>query len=152
MKEVGRFFSFPKRRQVLNSKLGCGSTNLCEHRWVDRHGGILLFAVNLSNSVECFDNISNWEDRTTAAKAASLASALCEPKFVVSKLSFSDILSLTMPLSKVLQNPSLDPKLASEIVEHTNNIPAIHHEQTEKYFPLVWRQAETLAQKLNIQL
>jgi len=68
MKEIISFFSFPKRCLALQQYLGKKLVHLCETRWVERHDGVLQFAVDMPDIAEALDKISSWKDRTTGEK------------------------------------------------------------------------------------
>lgn len=67
-------------------------------------------------------------------------------------LCLSDVLSLTLPLSKVLQKPSLDLKEGANKVADTITVLNNRRKDAEKYFKIIWRRAEELSSKLNVQL
>ncbi|CAH1100927.1 unnamed protein product [Psylliodes chrysocephalus] len=153
MKEVIAFFkSHPKRKHVLMSTLGCALTSLCETRWVERHEGVLQFSVDLAKIVETLGKISEWRDPSTAGKAASLVTTLCNTQFMVSVLCLSDVLSLTQSLSKLLQKTALDLNGSAVQVKNTISILASRRENIDASFNNIWQRAENLANELGIEL
>lgn len=134
------------------STLGCALTSLCETRWVERHEGVLQFSVDLAKIVETLEKIALWRDPSTAGKATSLIRTICNPQFIISVLSLSDILSLTQSLSKLLQTPALDLNCSSLQVSGTISIIASRRENVDVTFNKVWQRAEDIANELGVEL
>lgn len=128
IKSVVEFFSMSaKRIVVLKQALqrrntdveefkGTQLSSLCETRWVERHDSVIKFREALPYVVEALDSISEWTDLNTSTKANSLRKSLCDIQFISSLLSLIDVLQLTLPLSRVLQAPSLDLKKATDLI------------------------------------
>ena len=153
MKSTVAFFSkHPKRCTVLLTKLGVPLTSLCEHRWVERHEAVQQFVNDLPTIVKVFDKISTWRDMKTASKASCLALALKDSQFILSILTLSDLLALTLPLSRSLQGKSCDLKLASSEVSSVISVLSTRREDSENHFQIVWERAKKLASHLEVDI
>lgn len=119
IQETTTFFRnhHPKRNNVLYKVLGSKLLALYETRWVERHDSVLQFAGNIESIVEALNEISNWKARETSSKAEMLINSLSTCEFICGVLMLCDILTLTQPLSFVLQKKDLDLNKASEIVK-----------------------------------
>nr|CAI5831362.1 unnamed protein product [Callosobruchus analis] len=153
MKEVVSFFSsHPKRLAVLLKHLGAPLKRLCETRWVDRHDGVLQFLQDLPSICETLEEITGWRDTLTVGKASSLASSLQEPKFVVTLICLSDLLCVTLILSRTLQTKNTDLMQASKEVANLISVLTRRREEAEKEFSELWTKASQTAAALHITL
>lgn len=152
MKEVINFFKTqPKRKSFLMNILGCALKSLCETRWVERHESVLQFSSDLAKIVETLGKIAEWRDPNTAGKDASLILNLCNSQFLLSLLCLSDVLSLTQPLSKLLQKPATDLNDSTSHVKNTINILVSRRENLVTSFSSIWIRAENLADQLGVE-
>lgn len=109
IKDVVAFFNASaKRNNILKRITGKQLQGLCETRWVERHDAVLLFCSELAAIVNALTVITNWSESDSASKASTLKHALCCCEFIVTIFCLSDVLSLTLGLSRKLQNVSID--------------------------------------------
>lgn len=153
MKSVVSFFNMSaKRNQVLKSTLGHQLTSLCETRWVERHEGIIQFRFGLCQIVEALTLISSWKDSKTSTVAVTLLTSLCTTEFLISMLSLIDILKITLPLSRLLQMPSLDANKASKAVFNTMSTIKEKRKECEQNFNKIYVETAELAVDLDIDI
>ncbi|XP_063230714.1 52 kDa repressor of the inhibitor of the protein kinase-like [Bacillus rossius redtenbacheri] len=153
MKETISFFSSSgKRNIVILRKLGGQLSGLCETRWVERHDGVVQFSVDLPKIISALDTICEWRDPATAGKAYGLSTALCDSQFIESMSSLSDILSITLPLSRLLQKPSFDLVGASEAISNIISILSSRREEAEHHFHQAWSRIEALVNDLGTEI
>ena len=81
--------------------------------------GKIQFFTDLPRILDSLGEISRWNDGSTASKAKTLATSLCDSEFLVAMNCLSDVLALTLPLSKKLQKVNLDLKNAGDLVADT---------------------------------
>lgn len=107
MKEVTSFFgASSKRNKVLKEKLGNQLSSLCETRWVERHDAVMKFLEGIDRISLTLESISHWQERGPASKARCLLLAIQDTEFRVTLASLYDVLSVTSPLSRILQKTS----------------------------------------------
>ncbi|KAF0719043.1 52 kDa repressor of the inhibitor of the protein kinase-like, partial [Aphis craccivora] len=90
------------------------------YSWVEHHTSIIDFEINMSEIVESLTHISQWTDQVSSSKANSLLLGLCNFEFIITLYILSNILSITLPASKMLQGVNLDVNAASSCI--TTNI------------------------------
>ncbi|XP_039298901.1 52 kDa repressor of the inhibitor of the protein kinase-like [Nilaparvata lugens] len=152
LKEVIAFFSFPKRNTALKNFLGKKMTHLCETRWTERHDGVLQFTTSLPDILACLHKISEWKDKKTSGKASLLITALCDSKLIIGLFCLSDILSLSLPLSRILQKETLDLCKSAELLNSLLELLNERRQNSIEYFNCVYMQAQEIARKLDVEL
>ena len=102
VKEVVSFFNASaKLNFILKRVAGSQLQSLCETRWVERHDLLLQFCSGLHSIVRALTIISKWDDRDSSSKANILVHALSSSEFIVSLFALCDVLSVTLPISKI---------------------------------------------------
>lgn len=150
MKQTINFFGFPKREYVLVKHLGSKLSGMCETRWVERHDGVLQFTEDLPKILSALEEISNtWANTTTAGNAQNLRLSWENPQVLVSLMALADVLSLTKPLSVVLQKPSLDLQEGASKVADAIAVLQQRRENAEAHFHSLWNDAVDLAAKMD---
>ncbi|KAK3919252.1 LOW QUALITY PROTEIN: 52 kDa repressor of the inhibitor of the protein kinase, partial [Frankliniella fusca] len=153
MKECISFFNASaKRHMVIRQHLGHGLSGLCETRWVERHDGVLQFAHDLPKILDALEEISTWDDSSTSGKANGMRAALTDSFFLVSLHCLSDILSLTAPLSKVLQKKTLGLDEAASMVSELLSVLSERREKADEHFQGIWKEIDELANSLDTQI
>lgn len=127
-------------------------THLCETRWNKRHDGVLQFTTGLPDILSCLQKISNWKDRKTAGKASLLITALCESQLIIGLFCLSDVLSLTLPLSRILQKETIDLARSAELIHNLLELLEKRREENKQYFNVVYIQAESMAKNMDIEI
>jgi hypothetical protein len=152
MKEVVSFISYPKRNTALKKFLGSKLTHLCETRWVERHDGVMQFTTSLPDILRCLEKISEWKDKKTAVKASLLMKAVTESQFIVGLFCLCEILSLTLPLSKILQKETLDLARSSELIRNLLAVMEQKRKENKENFRDIYIQARAMAEKLDVEI
>ncbi|KAK5648108.1 hypothetical protein RI129_003000 [Pyrocoelia pectoralis] len=120
---------------------------LCETRFIERHDSVLTF-VELFNSVcVSLEEISKMT-RTISSTASALLAAMEKSEFLVSLLVCEKLFSLTLPLSVLLQEKSLD--LASAL-QHAKEVLATLRnlrKNAEKIFNEIFNSASRLSEEV----
>ncbi|XP_054278286.1 52 kDa repressor of the inhibitor of the protein kinase-like [Macrosteles quadrilineatus] len=153
MKTVEAFFNMSsKRNQVLKATIGYQLSSLCETRWVERHESVIKFRAALTNIVDALTLITTWKDSKSSSTASTLLNSLCTPEFLISMLVLIDILKITLPLSRLLQTPSLDSNMASQAVTNTLTTIQVKRTQVETNFSKVFVEFTELAKVVDVEV
>lgn len=153
MKSVISFFNMSaKRNLVIKNILNLQLSGLCETRWAERHDGVLQFKMYFTEIVEALSHISTWKDTHTSSKATSLLHALCSPEFIISTFSLADILQVTLPISRLLQLPSLDLNRASNAIQTTLTTLENKRSDCVEVFAHIFSEARDTARSVNIEI
>jgi len=146
---VAFFRGSGKRNFVLKSTVGRQLQSLCETRWVERHDAILLFCSELDNIVESLHVVSQWSDRESASKANALMHAICCSEFIASIYSLTDVLSLTLPISKKLQQVKTEFTDAAAMVNDA--VSVLEKRRLDfQHFDSVFESACGVMERLNV--
>ncbi|XP_022169095.1 52 kDa repressor of the inhibitor of the protein kinase-like, partial [Myzus persicae] len=152
IKEVVAFLnSSSKRNFVLKSILKNHSLKtVCETRWIDRHDSILLFTSSFSDILVALSTVSEWSESESATKAKMLISALENCEFILTLFTLTNILSITLPISKCLQGKERD------FISATDSIQLVLDNLTDKrtncsqYFNKIYKEASELMKKHDV--
>ncbi|CAN7989696.1 unnamed protein product [Ixodes pacificus] len=148
------FTASPKHNAVLKLQLGKQLTKLCDTRWVERHNAVLQFRESLGSIAKALETVSQWREPSSAAKARSLLTSILDAEFVIATLALYDLLSVTLPLSRLLQKPDLEMNSASDIVKDTIVVLSEKRNplNVEKTFRDIFAHAEEIAENMGAQL
>ena len=125
----------------------------CETTWTERYGSVQQFSCDLEKIIiAALLEISAWRDQKTSAKASCLVAALSQPQFIIAVICLSDVLSVTEPLSKILQSTSMDLKSARQEVVSALSVLSRRREDVDKGFTALWDQAVKLAESPDIDV
>lgn len=155
MKEVISFFHISaKRNYVLKKHLQHRTTliGLCETRWNERHDSVLQFKTSIREIVDALIDISNWEDSISSTKSNILVSAICNCDFIFSLVALSSALSITSPISKLLQGRSEDVSTASKYINDIIYTLEKHRKGCEESFKDIFKECEIILNDLNIEI
>ncbi|KAG0420604.1 hypothetical protein HPB47_003384 [Ixodes persulcatus] len=101
---------------LTGTKLGKIVRSLLRSLSLDPRG---CFRESLGSIAKALETVSQWRESSSAAKARSLLTSILDAEFVIATLALYDVLSVTLPLSRLLQNPDLEMNSASDIVKDT---------------------------------
>lgn len=133
--------------------MGASLQGICETRWVERHEGHLQFqGESIVKIYNALAEISTWQDRKTSSDAFSLMQAIRSPEFLLSVMCLSDILGVTISLSRLLQTPTLDLKKGTEAIEDTKSVLQEKREKAESVFNGLFYAVGEIAEKLDVDL
>ncbi|KAL5246269.1 hypothetical protein ACI65C_013677 [Semiaphis heraclei] len=125
--KVRDFFIYPKRKSVLHHQIESSSEisskktlkRSCETRWIERFHAVNDFIELYNHVIESLEIISEWVDSETSGKARTLRNAVLNLEFLVSLFVLNKGFSIGLPLSKLLQNPNIDLKVAVILANDT---------------------------------
>ncbi|XP_022160331.1 zinc finger MYM-type protein 1-like [Myzus persicae] len=155
IKETISFFNLSAKRNFVLKKYLTGHkslSSLCETRWVERHDSVMEFKNSLVNIVETLTEISQWNDITSSAKAKMLISALCTCDFILSLNSLSQILSVTYPISKILQKRDEDVVTASTHINCVIDVLQKYRSSCEDKFKSLFEESKLVFEKLDVEM
>lgn len=142
-----------KRNEVFKNHLGAAVQGICETRWVERHDGFFQFhGEAILKIVDALEEISAWMDANTATDAFNLAQALKSAEFLLSVACLSDVLGVTVSLSRLLQTPTLDLKRGIDAVKDTMGILEQKRENVDSVFSDLYYEVREILEKLDVQL
>lgn len=155
IKETISFFHSSAKRNFVLQKYLTGHkslSSLCETRWIERHDSVLQFKNSLVNIVETLSEISQWNDITSSAKAKILISGLCTCDFILSLNSLSQILSVTYPISKILQKRDEDIVTASIHINNVIDVLQKYRSSCEDKFKCLFEESKLIFEKLDVEM
>lgn len=154
--ETISFFNLSSKRNcVLKTNLkGCKKsiTSFCETRWIGCHTSILEFQTNLKEIVKSLLSISEWTDQISSSKANSLILALCTCECIITLHTLSNILSITLPASKILQRVSQDVSSALKCVKIIVTTLENKRLNAEECFNDIFQEAKIIMDDLDIEV
>jgi hypothetical protein len=152
VKEVVSFFTASaKRNFVLKNTVKGQLTRMCETRWIERHDSMIQFTSDLPKIIDALNIVSKWHERDSASKARGLMSAVCDCEFILAMFCVTDVLSLTLPLSTVLQSLNMD--LPSALASVQDILSILQTRRTDKsHFSAVYAAAEAMMVELEISV
>ncbi|KAE9537023.1 hypothetical protein AGLY_006830 [Aphis glycines] len=118
IKEVIHFFSSSaKKNFVLKKTLNSSLHSLCETRWVEKHDCILQFFSGLDSIIDALNEISDWDDISTASKASCLSKSVTTSEFLLTLNIVFEMFIITSPIAKLLQSKSQDKLSATTLIK-----------------------------------
>ncbi|XP_026819534.1 52 kDa repressor of the inhibitor of the protein kinase-like [Rhopalosiphum maidis] len=127
-------------------------TSLCETRWVERHTSIFEFQSCLSEIIESLTDISEWTDHISSSKAKTLLMAVTCCDFIITLFALTDVLSVTLPASRLLQSYDRDIAEASDIIDGIILTLSGKRSNCESDFSQLFEQSKNVMNKLDIDL
>lgn len=156
IKEIISFFKLSSKRNFIlkNNLKGCkrSITSLCETRWVERHTSIFEFQSCLSEIIDSLTDISEWTEHISSSKAKTLLMAVTCCDFIITLFALTDVLSVTLPASRLLQSYDRDIVEASDIIDGIILTLSGKRSNCESDFSQLFEQSKTLMNKLDIDL
>lgn len=119
--------------------------NACKTRFVERHETIHLFVELFECICICLDEIKNDTKRVIAPKAAAFLAAMEKSEFIISILICNRLLSLTLPLSIMLQEPTIDLVEALRKVEDVIEAVEAIRENADTEFQKIFETAKKMS-------
>jgi hypothetical protein len=155
--QAHNFFSYPKRRDVLNKALAEAENipkiktlkKMCTTRWIERFDSVSDFKEIYVYVVDALSEVSEWKDRVTANEARSLVNGITQGKFIIALFVTAKLFALGYPLSKHLQKISIDLKEAVSLAEGTISEMQKLRNNAEDEFKEIFKQATLLANEVS---
>lgn len=152
MREVISFFTSSSKRNFVLKHANKGQLiGMCETRWVERHDAVLQFKTHLGDIVNSLTVVASWEEGESAAKARSLELALCNTEFIITLFALSDVVSVTMPLSKLLQKTNIDVQSAMAIFQDTVAVLEARRTNVD-IFNAIFTEATAVMTELDLEV
>lgn len=153
IEEVVSFFTASSKRfATLKSHLKHSLQSHCQTRWVERHDAVIQFTADLATVCKVLKEIECWRDRTTAAKANILLRAITNCEFIITLFILSHIMSITYPVSKILQNPSLDVAMAKAKLDSTLKVYDGMRANADSHFARIVEEAKSVMEELDVEM
>ncbi|KAL4154036.1 hypothetical protein QTP88_001869 [Uroleucon formosanum] len=154
------FLRTPKRQDVLEKAIDKFITDtrkkklkkLCPTRWVERHEAVLVFLELYDAIVEALENISSWNDRDTSFQASNLLCSIKQGEFLICIFILVNVFSVSLPLSKKLQDEHLDLTEAIELAENVIEVTTQRRAEAEKQFKNIYNDVLKKSEKFDINI
>ncbi|KAJ8892902.1 hypothetical protein PR048_005483 [Dryococelus australis] len=118
-----------------------------------KHDGNIQFCCYLLNICEGLTNDAEWKMSLEAAsKAYSPLKAIPDSEFIVSLFTLGDVLVITLPLSHLLQSPTLDSVNASNSVRNLITVLEEKRNEVEYTFQTIFINSESVANEMEIAI
>lgn len=104
------------------------------------------------NIVDTLTEILQWNDITSSAKAKILISGLCTCDFILSLNSLSQILSVTYPISEILQKRDEDVVTASIHINNVIDVLQKYWSSCEDKFKCLFEESKLSFEKLDVEM
>lgn len=151
--EIVAFFNASSKRSfVLKSVNDEKLKSLCETRWVDRHQSVIKFKSSLKQIVKCLSIISEWRDLESASKANCLKTSVLTLNFLVSLHCLTEVLSVTVNLSKILQSKSISKQYADGLIKGVIETLKQKRQHASENFETIFKEVEKNAIELEVSV
>jgi hypothetical protein len=111
-----------------------------------------LFLSALPQIVDSLETIANWREPQTASNSSCLLQTVTSVEFVVALYCLSDIFSLTIGLSKLLQKENTDLMKVKSHVQLVISCLEEKRRNADEKFQEIWKQVEDIAHVLGIAI
>lgn len=137
----------PKEKQNILKKM-------CETRWVERHEAVLTFLDVLPCLPEILQKMADQDqgNRRSATPPFSLLQSIMSSEFIISLVILSDILGITLPLSRSLQAIEIDILSAVQLINTTTASIKRQRETSTDTFKKLFNQAEVMANEIGADI
>ncbi|XP_025192735.1 52 kDa repressor of the inhibitor of the protein kinase-like [Melanaphis sacchari] len=159
VKEVSNFVrDSPKRvdlfkkkiNEILPSSKSVLLVKLCETRWVESHEAIIRFSDMLVPIVQFLEDMTVNTDGNILSKCNGLLHSILTFEFILALEVAVEILSLTLPISRKLQDPGLDLTKCIEIIQTVLDV--LKNKRQNATFNNIFNRAVSKAENLNIEV
>ncbi|XP_040063057.1 52 kDa repressor of the inhibitor of the protein kinase-like [Ixodes scapularis] len=151
---IAVFTAKPKRNAVLKLPFDKQPTKLSYTHWFESHDAVSQFRESVGSIAKALETVSQWREQSSAAKVRSLLTTILDAEFVSATLAPYDVLSVMLPLSRLLQKPDLEMNSASDIVK--GRIVVVSETRyplnVDKTFRKLFVHAEDIAENMGAQI
>ncbi|XP_063623118.1 52 kDa repressor of the inhibitor of the protein kinase-like [Cydia splendana] len=134
----------PKEKQNILKKM-------CETRWVERHEAVLTFLDVLPCLPDILQKMADQGNRS-ATSPFSLLQSIMSSEFLISLVILSDILGITLPLSRSLQATEIDIISAVQLITTTTGSLQRQRDTSTTSFNKLFNQAEAIANEIGAEI
>lgn len=150
----------PKRTTALQQKIEAKFPEarvkrlkpLCETRWIEKHDSVLLFREMLPAIVDFLEDVISNTEGKVLTFANGMLFAITQFQFLVTLEVVVELMSVTLPLSRQLQDPSIDLSEAYRMAGNTVNVFHSQREASDECFMNIFKRAVSLAMDLNVNV
>lgn len=130
-----------------------GLIDLCDTRWVERHDAIIRFKDLYETVVKAVEAVGeSANDAATKTRASILLKAIKTGEFLLSLYCAAKLLSLSLPLSKSLQDPKADLQICYELIENiSSTLRELTENEAEEFHP-IFTQVVDLCETMEIEV
>lgn len=139
-----------KNNEMLPSSKAVLLVKLCETRWVESHEAIIRFSVMLIPIVQFLEDMTVNSDGNVLSKCSGLLHSILTFEFILALEVAVEILSLTLPISRKLQDPGLDLTKCIEIIQTVLDV--LKNKRQNASFNNIFNRAVSKAENLNIEI
>lgn len=125
---------------------------LCETRWVERHDSVLLFREMLPAVLEFLEDIISQAEGQPLTSANGMIFAITQFQFLVTLEIIVELLSVTLPLSRQFQDPSIDLSQAYLMAYNSIGIFQKQRQMSTEHFEKLFQRAISLADDLRVDI
>ncbi len=124
----------------------------CSTRWVERHNAVNVFIELQPYVIQVLQHAIESSDAKASAIARALLSAMEAPTFIVAITVAHNIMALTLPLSKALQDPHTHVGDAMYRVNSVTKHLSEMRDSVETEFRGIFGEARIMAEGLGVEL
>ncbi|XP_060845757.1 52 kDa repressor of the inhibitor of the protein kinase-like [Rhopalosiphum padi] len=139
-----------KINAILPSSKSVLLVKLCETRWVESHEAIIRFSDMLIPIVQFLEDMTVNTDGNILSKCNGLLHSILTFEFILALEVAVEILSLTLPISRKLQDPGLDLTKCIEIIQTVLDV--LKNKRQNATFNNIFNRAVSKAENLNIEV
>ncbi|KYB26949.1 52 kDa repressor of the inhibitor of the protein kinase-like Protein [Tribolium castaneum] len=122
------------------------------HEIFKKELGVAMQGDNLVKICSALEKISTWQDSKTANDAHCLLQTLRSSDFIISSICLSDVLGVTVSLSRILQSNSIDLKKAADAINDTISVLQNKRENADVIYRQLFEEAKEVAGQLDVEI
>lgn len=112
----------------------------------------MIFKTSIPQIIEALTNISEWNKQDSSSKAKTLLLAMCNCEFIISIDILSNLLSVTAPISKVLQGIDNDVLAAFDCIQDVISILDNKRINCDVVFKKLFEESSLFMKKFDIDI
>ena len=164
IKHISYFFNFSQKRQQtlsMNIEKYCPTStytklkDVCRTRWVERITGLDLFQelyIAIYVTLEEMKlNLERWFNYDTSRQAVGFFHQIANFEFLVTLVITRSLLDLTLPVTKLLQNKTIDVMDSLDLIQTLKNVLTQTRNDVDYYHDIWYKEALSLCEKVGIE-
>ena len=124
----------------------------CQTRWTERCDSIVVFLELYEFILQTLETIEESDDRDSASKAATYIAAIQRVDFILSLVTAASVLSLTLTLSRQLQEVNIDLCKATQNVKLVVDALECKRTNSKTEFRTLFKKAEEIATHSGVSI
>ena len=113
---------------------------------------MLQFKCHMKEIVQSLMVVSKWDERDSSSKASGLLHSICCTDFILTIFCLCDVLSVTLPLSRLLQSVSLDLLSATSSVADVISVLEDKRRNCCTCFGTIFTDAESMIDESELDV